>query len=82
MLIQVPGGYNQNSERWEGPSGVLVCSEDYITYKHQGSEEHRVPIPRRYNPLEDEEKRRGNIVVCSVAHRMVSRSLQRATSKC
>ncbi|KDN45467.1 putative splicing factor 3B subunit 3 [Tilletiaria anomala UBC 951] len=69
-LLQVPGGYNQNSERWEGPSGVLVCSEDYITYKHQGSEDHRVPIPRRHNPLEDESKRRGSIVVASVCHRM------------
>lgn len=69
-LVQVPGGYNQNTERWEGPSGVLVCSEDYITYKHNVGEEHRVPIPRRYNPVERAEERRGNIIVASVCHRM------------
>ena len=50
LLIQVPGGYNQNLEKWDGPSGVLVCSEDYITYKHQDQPEHRVPIPKRLNP--------------------------------
>lgn len=69
-LVQVPGGYNQNSERWEGPSGVLVCSEDYITYKHNVGEDHRVPIPRRRNPIEREEERRGTIIVASVCHRM------------
>ena len=71
-LVQVPGGYNQNLERWEGPSGVLVCSEDYITYKNQGCEDHRVPIPRRLNPVEDQNARRGNIIVASVCHRMKS----------
>ncbi|PWN27033.1 Pre-mRNA-splicing factor RSE1 [Jaminaea rosea] len=76
-LVQVPGGYNQNTERWEGPGGVLVCSEDYITYKHSVGEEHRVPMPRRLNPLDDNgasssssAPRRGNIVVSSVCHRM------------
>lgn len=29
MLISVPGGS-------DGPGGVLVCSEDWITYKNQG----------------------------------------------
>lgn len=69
-LVQVPGGYNQNTERWEGPSGVLVCSEDYITYKHSVGREHRIPIPRRFNPVERDEERRGNIIVASVCHRM------------
>lgn len=41
FLITVPGGN-------DGPSGVLVCSENYITYKNLG-EQHdiRCPIPRR-----------------------------------
>lgn len=57
----VPGGS-------DGPSGVLVCSENFITYKHQGIAEHRVPIPRRNNPLEDPS--RGLIIVCGVMHKM------------
>ena len=37
----VPGG-------GEGPSGVLICSENYITYKNFGEQEDiRCPIPRR-----------------------------------
>ncbi|CEH18667.1 pre-mrna-splicing factor rse1 [Ceraceosorus bombacis] len=67
-LIAVPGGYNQTSERWEGPSGVLVCSEDYISYKHSVGEEHRIPIPKRLNPVNAEQ--RGSIIVASVCHRM------------
>lgn len=69
-LIQVPGGYNQNTERWEGPGGVLVCAEDYITYQHSVGDSHRVPIPCRLNPLESAEERRGSLVVASVCHRM------------
>ncbi|WFD35978.1 pre-mRNA-splicing factor rse1 [Malassezia cuniculi] len=66
-LIQVPGAYNHTSERWEGPSGVLVCTDDYIVYRHQGQQEHRVPIPRRYNPVGT---RRPSMIVTSVLHRM------------
>ena len=41
MLISVPGGA-------DGPSGVLVCSENYITYKNLGDQpDIRCPIPRR-----------------------------------
>jgi splicing factor 3B subunit 3 len=41
MLISVPGGN-------DGPSGVLVCSENYITYKNLGDQtDIRCPIPRR-----------------------------------
>ena len=40
MLISVPGGN-------EGPSGVLICSENYITYKNFGDQpDIRCPIPR------------------------------------
>ncbi|KAJ3092115.1 Splicing factor 3B subunit 3, partial [Quaeritorhiza haematococci] len=44
MLIAVPGGM-------DGPSGVLVCSENYITWVHQGCQSIRVPIPRRHDPF-------------------------------
>lgn len=74
MVIQVPGGYNQNTDRWEGPSGVLICSEDYITYVHQGVDSHRVPIPRRHNPLEQREAYQGQIIIASVCHRMKVRN--------
>lgn len=41
ILITVPGGT-------EGPSGVLVCSENYITFKNVGAQpDVRCPIPRR-----------------------------------
>lgn len=41
VLISVPGGN-------DGPSGVLVCSENYITYKNFGDQpDIRMPIPRR-----------------------------------
>lgn len=60
-LFLVPGGN-------DGPSGVLVCSENFITYKHQRVPELRVPIPRRRNPLEDPS--RGLIIVAGVMHKM------------
>lgn len=41
MLIAVPGGS-------EGPSGVLVCCENYIIYKNFGDQmDIKCPIPRR-----------------------------------
>lgn len=41
FLITVPGGS-------DGPSGVLICSENYITYKNLGDQpDIRCPIPRR-----------------------------------
>ncbi|KAG0308305.1 Splicing factor 3B subunit 3 [Dissophora globulifera] len=61
MLVAVPGGT-------DGPSGVLVCSEDYITYKHIGSATLTVPIPRREDPLEIKE--RGLLIVSGVVHKM------------
>ena len=53
----MPGGQSANSDHFDGPSGVLVCTEDHIIYKHQGAKEHRVPIPRRDHPLADSERR-------------------------
>ncbi|RKP08581.1 mono-functional DNA-alkylating methyl methanesulfonate N-term-domain-containing protein [Thamnocephalis sphaerospora] len=61
MLIPLPGGN-------DGPSGVLVCSENWIAYRHPGEPEHRVPIPRRENPLED--PNRGLIIVAAAVHKM------------
>ncbi|KAJ1816120.1 pre-mRNA-splicing factor rse1 [Coemansia sp. RSA 2675] len=65
-LIALPGG-------GDGPSGVLVCLEGRIEYRHLGSDEiavHSVPIPRRANPVED--PGRGLLVVASAVHRMKS----------
>ncbi|KAJ1952981.1 pre-mRNA-splicing factor rse1, partial [Linderina pennispora] len=61
-LIALPGSS-------DGPSGVLVCSEGFIEYKHnlEAAQEHRVPIPRRVNPLED--TGRGLMIVASAVHR-------------
>ncbi|KAI9277669.1 CPSF A subunit region-domain-containing protein [Umbelopsis sp. AD052] len=61
MLIPVPGGT-------DGPSGVLVCTENFIAYKHQDMQEHRIPIPRRAQPLEDPS--RGIIISNYAVHRM------------
>lgn len=41
FVLLVPGGH-------DGPSGVLICSENYITYKNLGDQpDIRCPIPRR-----------------------------------
>ncbi|KAI8990232.1 CPSF A subunit region-domain-containing protein [Pilobolus umbonatus] len=61
LLIPVPGGH-------DGPSGVLVCTENFISYKHPEMEELRIPIPRRAQPLEDPS--RGIIIVASAVHKM------------
>lgn len=66
--LTVPGGQSSSSEKFDGPSGVLVCAEDYIIYKHQGAKEHRVPIPKRAHPLSDPD--RGLIITSAVMHKM------------
>ncbi|KAI1609413.1 pre-mRNA-splicing factor rse1 [Exophiala viscosa] len=60
-LLQVPGGS-------DGPSGVLVCSEDNITYRHSNQDAFRVPIPRRRGVLENPERKRH--IVAGVMHKM------------
>mmetsp|Transcript_2281 Transcript_2281/g.5207 ORF Transcript_2281/g.5207 Transcript_2281/m.5207 type:complete len:1210 (+) Transcript_2281:84-3713(+) len=40
LLVSVPGGDN-------GPGGVLVCSENYVTYKNFDHDDVKVPLPRR-----------------------------------
>lgn len=61
MLLQVPGGS-------DGPSGVLVCGEDSVTFRHSNQEAHRVAIPRRKGATEDPERKRH--IVAGVMHKM------------
>ena len=61
MLFQVPGGD-------DGPSGVLVCAEDNITYRHSNQGAFRVPIPRRRGATENPERKRS--IVSGVMHKM------------
>ncbi|KAF4620312.1 hypothetical protein D9613_000135 [Agrocybe pediades] len=68
LLVQVPGGQLASSDRYDGPSGVLVCCEDHIIYRHSDVPQHRVPIPRRKHPLEDPD--RGLIITAAVMHKM------------
>lgn len=71
LLVQVPGGQNANTDRFDGPSGVLVCSEDHITWMHMDAPPHRVPIPRRRNPLARKgDSSRGIIIVAAVTHKI------------
>ena len=68
LLVQVPGGQLASSDRFDGPSGVLVCCEDHIIYRHVDVPQHRVPIPRRKHPLEDPS--RTLIITAAVMHKM------------
>ncbi|KAK2739201.1 pre-mRNA-splicing factor rse1 [Myotisia sp. PD_48] len=61
MLFQVPGGA-------DGPSGVLVCAEGNVTYRHSNQDAFRVPIPRRRGPTENPERQR--CIVAGVMHKM------------
>ncbi|CAI8039876.1 Splicing factor 3B subunit 3 [Geodia barretti] len=61
LLIRVPGGS-------DGPSGILVCCENYLLYKNFGDQpDLRCPIPRRKNDLDDAE--RSMLFVCSATHK-------------
>ena len=52
-------------------SGVMICSENYITFKNLGDQpDIRCPIPRRRNDLDDPD--RGMIFVCSATHKTKS----------
>ncbi|KAF2396395.1 hypothetical protein EJ06DRAFT_483794 [Trichodelitschia bisporula] len=61
MLFQVPGGT-------DGPSGVLVCGEENITYRHPNQEAFRVIIPRRRGATEDPQRKR--YITAGVMHKM------------
>jgi len=54
MLIPVPGGA-------DGPSGVLVCGENWVVYRAPGHAEIRTVIPRRSSVPEE----RSVLLVCS-----------------
>ncbi|KAJ7522261.1 hypothetical protein O6H91_18G003700 [Diphasiastrum complanatum] len=58
LLVTVPGG-------GDGPSGVLVCAENFVIYKNQGHPDVRAVIPRRADlPAE-----RGVLIVSAATHR-------------
>lgn len=57
MLFAVPGGT-------DGPSGVLVCCEDRIYYRHDKSLPLCIPIPRRKGPTEDPDRKRHIVSGC------------------
>ncbi|MCJ1436616.1 pre-mRNA-splicing factor rse1 [Xylographa pallens] len=61
MLFQVPGGA-------DGPSGVLVCGLDNITYRHSNQDSFRVAIPRRRGATENPERKRS--IISGVMHKM------------
>ncbi|KAI1118656.1 CPSF A subunit region-domain-containing protein [Nemania sp. NC0429] len=61
LLFQVPGGN-------DGPSGVLVCGEESITYRHSNQEAFRVPIPRRQGATEDPQRKR--VIVSGTMHKL------------
>lgn len=61
ILFQVPGGN-------DGPSGVLVCGEENITYRHSNQDAFRVPIPRRKGATEDPQRKR--TIVSGVMHKL------------
>ena len=61
MLFQVPGGA-------DGPSGVLVCGLDSITYRHSNQDAFRVAIPRRRGATENPERKRQ--IISGVMHKM------------
>jgi splicing factor 3B subunit 3 len=56
-IFGVPGGQ-------DGPSGVIVCCEDRIFYRHDKSQPMMVPIPRRMGPTEDPQRKRTIVAGC------------------
>ena len=58
FLLAVPGG-----DVW--PSGVLICGENWVSYKHQGHIEIRTALPRRAGlPVE-----RGVLITTGTVHK-------------
>ncbi|EMC92310.1 hypothetical protein BAUCODRAFT_151722 [Baudoinia panamericana UAMH 10762] len=64
IMFGVPGGQ-------DGPSGVLVCCEDRIYYRHDKTSPLCIPIPRRKGPTEDPNRKR--IIVSGCLHLQKSR---------
>ncbi|KAH9907364.1 Pre-mRNA-splicing factor rse-1 [Xylariomycetidae sp. FL2044] len=61
LLFEVPGGK-------DGPSGVLVCGEESITYRHSNQEAFRMLIPRRRGATENPQRKR--TIVSGVVHKL------------
>lgn len=61
LLVRVPGGD-------DGPGGVIVCSEDFISYFNENHPEVRAFIPRRKD-LPDE---RGVLITCTSMYKTKS----------
>ncbi|KAF4432382.1 pre-mRNA-splicing factor rse-1 [Fusarium acutatum] len=61
LIFQVPGDS-------DGPSGVLVCGEESITYRHLNQDPLRVPIPRRGGTTEDPQRKR--TIISGVMHKL------------
>ncbi|CAL5210272.1 unnamed protein product [Lathyrus oleraceus] len=59
LLVTVPGGA-------DGPSGVLVCAENFVIYKNQGHPDVRAVIPRRA----DLPSERGVLIVSAAMHKL------------
>jgi len=59
MLVRVPSGSS-------GPGGVLVCSEDGITYRHYNQKPLFVPIPRRTGAAENPARKR--FIIANAVH--------------
>lgn len=63
LLIPVPGGE-------DGPSGILVCSENFITYKNFGEQpDIRCPIPTRKTQDDSAAPKRNILIVSSAMHK-------------
>ncbi|KAJ4268666.1 pre-mRNA-splicing factor rse1 [Fusarium torreyae] len=61
LLFQVPGGN-------DGPSGVLVCGDENVTYRHLNQETFRVAIPRRRGATEDPNRKR--TIMSGIMHKL------------
>ena len=63
LLIPVPGGN-------DGPSGLLVCTENFITYKNFGDQKDiKCPIPRRKGETDIPE--RGILIACWATYKYI-----------
>ena len=58
ILVAVPGGD-------DGQSGVLICGENWVSYKHQGHPKIRAALPRRA----DMHVERGLLVTTGTVHK-------------
>ena len=58
FLLSVPGG-----DQW--PSGVLICGENWVSYKNQGHSEIRTVLPRREGLAPE----RGVLITTGVLHK-------------